>query len=49
MGKIVVPKEGEEQEQWIEGVHQGIISEKLFYQVQEKVVRTPKEKKSTYL
>jgi hypothetical protein len=37
MGKIVVPKEGEEQEQWIEGIHQGIISEKIFYQVQEKL------------
>ena len=37
MGKIVVPKEGEEQEQWIEGIHQGIISEKLFYQVQEEL------------
>ena len=37
MGKIVVPKEGEEQEQWIEGIHQGIITEKLFNQVQEEL------------
>ena len=29
MGKIIVPKEGEEQERLIEGIHQGIISEKL--------------------
>ena len=44
MGKIVVPKEGEEQEQWIEGVHQGIISEKLFYQVQEKLSERQKKR-----
>ena len=37
MGKIIVPKEGQEQERLIEGIHQGIISEKLFYQVQEKL------------
>ena len=49
MGKIVVPKEGEEQEQWIEGIHQGIISEKLFYQVQEVLAeRQNKRKRPIY-
>ena len=35
MGKIVVPAEADEPREVIEGVHKGVISEKLFYKVQE--------------
>jgi len=34
MGKVVVPAEGEEPMEIIDGIHKGIISEKLFYKVQ---------------
>ena len=35
MGKVVVPAEGEEPREVIDGIHNGIVSEKLFYKVQE--------------
>ena len=35
MGKVVVPAEGDEPRQVIDGIHKGIVSEKLFYKVQE--------------
>ena len=35
IGKIVVPACEDEPEVWVEGVHQGIISDKTFYKVQE--------------
>ena len=35
MGKIVVPAYEDEPEVWVKGVHQGIISDKTFYKVQE--------------
>ncbi len=35
MGKVVVPAEGDEPREVIEGIHNGIVSEKLFYKVQE--------------
>jgi len=35
IGKIVVPAHEDEPEIWVDGVHQGIVSEKIFYKVQE--------------
>jgi len=35
MGKVVVPGEGVEPREVIQGIHKGIVSEKLFYKVQE--------------
>jgi site-specific DNA recombinase len=35
MGKVVVPEEGDEPMEVIEGIHKGLISEKLFCKVQE--------------
>ena len=33
-GKIVVPKEGDEEYQLVEGIHEAIVSEDVFYKVQ---------------
>ena len=35
MGKVVVPEEGDEPLEIVEGIHKGIVSEKLFYKVQD--------------
>lgn len=37
MGKMVVPKKDEELETWIDGIHEPIITEELFYTVQDKL------------
>lgn len=37
MGKIVVPELDDEPETMVEGKHEGIVSEKLFYNVQDKI------------
>jgi len=34
-GKVIVPKYKEEEEYWVEGAHEPLISESLFYKVQE--------------
>ncbi len=34
IGKIVVPKEGDEEYQLVEGIHEAIVSEDVFYKVQ---------------
>jgi hypothetical protein len=43
MGEILVPAEGEEPEVLREGIHEGIISEDLYYQVQMLLSRTKKK------
>ena len=35
IGKIVVPEQGDEQERWVEGVHDALVSESLYYRVQD--------------
>ena len=37
MGKIIVPKNDEDMETWIHGIHEPIITEELFYKVQDKL------------
>lgn len=34
-GKIVVPKEADEQERWVDGLHEAIVSEDLYFKVQD--------------
>jgi len=48
MGKIIVPSFEEEPERLIEGIHQGIISEKMFYAVQELIYNRRKINKLPY-
>jgi site-specific DNA recombinase len=43
-GLIVVPKHKEEEEQWVQGQHKGLISESLFYKVQEILNQSKPEK-----
>jgi hypothetical protein len=45
IGKIVVPACTEEEEVWVDGVHEGIIDEKLFYQVQDLLSKGAKRRR----
>jgi len=48
MGKIIVPPFEEESQRLIEGIHEGIITEELFYTVQELIDGRRKQNKLPY-
>ncbi len=48
MGKIEVPEEGEEKTTLVEGLHEAIVSEDLFYKVQYSLITKNKSKNKPY-